>query len=112
MLYALCFVVCLATLATRLEPHQWSWTNALFGGIATHVLIGHLYASKAIDACCFQPQTPRYFGRKSCVYACAKLVMVELLGAVFFGVFGTAFGVLLQRILITRGSRPDQAVSS
>ena len=88
MLHTFCLLTCLATLAMLLEP-QWSWTNSLFGAVATHVLIGHLYASKAISACCLQqPQTPRDSYRSHCMYACAILMIVELPGAVFFGVFG------------------------
>lgn len=97
MLYALCVVAGLATLAMLLEP-QWSGTNALFGGIATHVLVGQLYASKAIEACCFQPQSHASY-RKNCVFACARLVMVDLSGAIFFSLFGTDFGVVLRQLI-------------
>ena len=95
MLYTFIFLTSLATLATLLTP-EWSWTNASLGALGTHVLIGHLHASKAIDACCFPTQKikrPRYaLYRDDCVLAWVKLVAVELSGSVFFGVFGKGLG--------------------
>jgi hypothetical protein len=95
MLYALCVVASLAILAMLLVP-QWSETNGLFGGVATHVLVGQLYASRAIEACCFRSQT---LHRRNCAFACARLVMVNLSGATFFGMFGRDFSVVLQQLI-------------
>lgn len=92
MLGAIGFLASLALLAAFLEPH-WSWTNFLRGAIITHILVGQSYLSKAISTCCLQTRP----SRSGCLRACATLLVIELSGSIFFGIFGTHSGVVLRR---------------
>jgi len=92
------FLACLAlliTATTSLETEShWSWTNALSGALVTHILVGHLYFSKAIDICCLQAQAHMHARpwKCACVRACVTLATIECSGFMFFGAFGAHLG--------------------
>lgn len=96
MFYAIAFLSCIAALATLLEPH-WAWSNLFFGAIATHILIGNVYMSRAIESYCYGMYQGRPL-RRSPVHDCLVFASLEPLGALFFGVYGTSLGDFLKSL--------------